>query len=187
MFGPNQFAQPLNQNWMPNYGTTVPTQQPNQFYGNNGMRNFPTEQNQSPMQYNTQQPMTQQSIQNFSQQPTQPQTSTNQTSFNGRIVDGIDMVKAIDVPFGGYGVFPRADMKEIYVKGWNPNGTTSTLVYSPVAPSEAPVQMSDNNTVQNDFVNVLLAKVNQLEEKIDSLLEPKVNTNHNETTKEALF
>lgn len=186
MFNPNQYSSMAQnpQNWMPNnYGFSNPQTPNNQFYGNSGMRNYNLEQNQSPMQYN-QQPMVQQPLPNVNQ-PINQQPVNNSTGFNGRIVDGIDMVKAIDVPYGSYGVFPRADMKEIYVKCWNPNGTTSTVIYNPIAPSDNTAQMKENdNTVPNDFVVTILSRMNVLEEKIDSLLEPKMAP---EQPKEALF
>jgi hypothetical protein len=43
---------------------------------------------------------------------TQPQIS----GLQGKVVDGVDMVKATEVMFGGYGVFPKADLSEIYIK-----------------------------------------------------------------------
>lgn len=39
----------------------------------------------------------------------------NQNLFS-KIVDGEEVVKATEVPFGGYGVFPKADLTELYVK-----------------------------------------------------------------------
>ena len=35
-----------------------------------------------------------------------------QNNINSRIVDSIEMVKAADVPIGGYGIFQKADLSE---------------------------------------------------------------------------
>jgi hypothetical protein len=48
-------------------------------------------------------------------------------------VDSEEMVKATEVPIGSYGVFPKADLSEIYLKTWNNNGTTSIIKFTPVA------------------------------------------------------
>ena len=37
------------------------------------------------------------------------------------------MVKATDVPIGGYGVFPKGDFTEIYIKSWNQDGTRQAV------------------------------------------------------------
>lgn len=58
---------------------------------------------------------------NQNMQPQQTQTQT----LNGKIVDSKDIVKVTDVPIGSYGIFPKADLSEIYIKSWNNNGTTT--------------------------------------------------------------
>ena len=37
-------------------------------------------------------------------------------SLQGKVVDSIDMVKVNEVPFGGFGVFPKGDLSEVYIK-----------------------------------------------------------------------
>ena len=56
------------------------------------------------------------------QQPTAPQYN-----LNGKIVDGIEMVKATDIPLGGYGIFPKADLSEVYIKSWNNLGQSNII------------------------------------------------------------
>lgn len=34
------------------------------------------------------------------------------------MVDSLDVAKATEVPIGGYGIFPKADLSEIYIKSW---------------------------------------------------------------------
>ena len=62
------------------------------------------------------------------QQQATPAPIPVQNNFlNGKIVDSVDVVKATEVPIGGYGVFPKADLSEVYIKSCNNNGTTSLI------------------------------------------------------------
>ena len=65
----------------------------------------------------------------YTTQPTMP-------ALQGKIVDSADMVKVTEVPFGGFAVFPKGDMSEIYVKNWSSNGTTQIITYKPVIPEQ---------------------------------------------------
>lgn len=91
-----------------------------------------------------------------------PQQSISQ-GLNGKVVDSEDVVRATEVPIGGYGIFPKADLSEIYVKSWNNNGTTSVFTFKPSMPPE-PVKETSNKDMQS-----LIEKISNLETKIDSL------------------
>ncbi len=119
------------------------------YYPNNFYSNYPYGNTYPSMQA---QPMMQ-----------QPQT------LNGKVVDGEEMVKATEVPFGSYGLFPKADLSEVYVKNWNNNGTTQITVYKPVI-SE---QESEDKV---DTIALLLEKVNDIESKLDSMVSQKQPT-----------
>jgi hypothetical protein len=95
--------------------------------------------------------------QQFTSQPQQQQV------LNGKIVDSEDIVKATEVPIGGYGVFPKADLSEVYIKSWNNNGTTSIITFKPVIPEPQ---------VSQEVNSILLQKIESLENKIDTLLKP---------------
>mgnify|MGYP006874344127 CR=1 FL=1 len=86
---------------------------------------------------------------------------------NGKIVDSEDIVKVTEVPIGGYGVFPKADFSEIYVKSWMPNGTTTTLTFKPVAPAENPINVQEQTTTDTETI---LNKIAEIEQKIDAVL-----------------
>lgn len=96
----------------------------------------------------------------FPQQMSYPNPNNNYLS--GKVVDGIEVVKASEVPFGGYGVFPKADFDEVYVKTWNNNGTTKIVTYKPEVSQEG--EGVDINAL-------LIEKIQKLEEKIDNLAE----------------
>ena len=112
------------------------------YYPNNYYLNYPYGN-----QY-TQQPMMQ-----------QPQVQVQQ-GLNGKIVDSADVVRATEVPIGGYGIFPKADLSEVYVKSWNNNGTTSIITYKPELGAAA----------QENPIDELKEQMNMLNEKLDNLL-----------------
>lgn len=108
---------------------------------------------------------------NYNYMQQQPQPITTQTSLSqgvpglqGKIVDSIEVVKASEVPFGGYSLFPKADLSEIYIKSWNNNGTTRISVYRPLSEEDMPEQK------QADFNSIILQKVTGVEQKIDAII-----------------
>ena len=99
---------------------------------------------------------------------------------NGKVVDGEDVVRATEVPIGGYGIFPKADLSEIYLKTWNNNGTTSIVTYK----AEKNAGMPPQNAITLD---VIAQKIDALENKIASLkadeLEPPRKENREDAFK----
>lgn len=94
--------------------------------------------------------------------PPPPQQQLAPAGLNGRVVEGIEVVRAAEVPFGGYGVFPKADLSEIYVKVWNNNGTTNTITFIPTA--------QPNKSTSEEM---LFQKLTALENKLDEILKFK--------------
>lgn len=87
-------------------------------------------------------------------------------NLNGKVVDGIDIVKATEIPFSGFGVFPKGDLTEVYIKSWNNNGTTQVVTYKPYLEEE--IKKEDEVVL-----STLLNKIENLEKKIDGLCEKK--------------
>ena len=92
----------------------------------------------------------------MSQMPQSPMVSNLQ----GKVVDGIEIVKATDVPFGSFSVFPKGDFGEIYLKTWNNNGTTQIITYKPVIEEE----------IKKEEPNLILEKVNNIENQLTDLI-----------------
>ena len=143
------------------------------YYPNNYYLNYPYGQQQQYMPQQQQQ-----------QYIPQPQQQTSQ-ALNGKIVDSADIVKATEVPMGGYGIFPKADLSEIYIKSWNNNGTTSVITYRPE------VAAIQEEKQEKDFFNEIKAQIERLENKIDkmaatSVTSPKTSV-PTAAKKEALF
>lgn len=81
------------------------------------------------------------------------------TGLQGKVVDSAETARVTDVPFGSFSVFPKGDFSEIYIKTWNNNGTTQLITYKPVI-----------EEVKKEEPNILLEKVNSIEEKMSNLL-----------------
>lgn len=71
----------------------------------------------------------QEQFQTMQNQQTIPQQTIG---LNGRIVQVVENINANEVPMdGSMAFFPKQDLSEIYVKGWNADGTIKTIVYKP--------------------------------------------------------
>lgn len=162
---PYQAAPMMNNNYMPQYGT----------YNYNSMANMQRFQPQE-------------QIQQLQVQQTMPQQIMG---INGRIVQALENINANEVPMdGSMAFFPKQDMSEIYVKGWNANGTINTIVYKPyIEPKDnqtvnsmanaenAKFSLSDESTqlFLNKFEE-LSEKIGQLEDRFDKTLSSQKKT-----------
>ena len=130
--------------------------------------NYFNQYNQMPNPYMDRMAQLQQYQQNL-QQP-MPQTSmpgaNQQMNVFGKIVDSVDVVKATDVPMdGSMYYFPKADGTEIFGKQWLPNGTTVIKTFLPQ--NEEPI--SEEQSGNNDKINVILEKMDLLEEMTNTI------------------
>lgn len=126
--------------------------------------------------YGSQYPLPNQQAQQFSYPMPQQMNSLNGLNnqqntqpvpqgLYGKLVDGEDVVRATEVPVGGYGIFPKADLSEIYIKSWNNHGTTDVIAFRPVIPEPSAVQKDGG-----ELTSLLLQKIEVLENKIDMFL-----------------
>lgn len=148
---PYQAAPMMNNNYMPQYGA----------YNYNPMANMQKYQSQEQIQ----QPQVQQ---------TMPQQIIG---INGRIVQALENINANEVPMdGSMAFFPKQDLSEIYVKGWNANGTINTIIYKPyTAPKDNQAVNSMANaenakfSLSDESTQLFLNKFEELSEKIGQL------------------
>lgn len=124
------------------------------YYPNNYYLNYPYGNQYSP-----------QAVNNPNMQMQMPQMQASPQSLNGKIVDSEEVVKATEVPIGGYGIFPRADLSEIYIKSWNNNGTTSIITFKPEPPKTQEERVQEINSIDE-----LKQQLNKLDEKLDAIL-----------------
>lgn len=119
-------------------------------------------------------------IQRF-QQPDQIQQSQaipqQIIGINGRVVQAVENINANEVPMdGSMAFFPKQDLSEIYVKGWNADGTIKTIVYKPyTTPKDNQTVNSMGNaenakfSLSDESTQLFLNKFEELSEKIGQL------------------
>jgi hypothetical protein len=118
----NPYQTPIMNNYLPQYGA----------YQYNPVANIQRFQSQEQIQPQIQQPMPQQIA-----------------GINGRIVQAVENINANEVPMdGSMAFFPKQDMSEIYVKGWNADGTIKTIVW-----------ITRDNVTKSSFCNSSLPKI----------------------------
>ena len=135
-------------------------------------------------------------LQNYQQNLQQQPMPQQMAGINGRIVQAIENINANEVPMdGSMAFFPKQDMSEIYVKGWNANGTINTIVYKPyTAPKDNQTVNSMANTENAKFTlsdestqlflnkfEELSEKIGQLEDRFDKSLGPQRKTSRTQS------
>lgn len=131
---------------------------------------------QMPMQNPYQQRMD--FLQSYQQslQPAQMSGANQQMNVLGKIVDGIEAVKAIDIPMdGAMYFFPKADGTEVYGKRWIVNeGRTVILPFKPVLEAESNNLQSEDEKSKfepfRELTETFEKRFDNLENRIDELL-----------------
>ena len=129
-------------------------------------------------QFNNRMQQAEQTYPQYSQvaQPTYPQNpqTYQQASLGlqGKLVDSIEVVRAIDIPLdGSTSFFPLADGSAIVTKQLQADGTSKTTIYKPSTEPEKPVEAPQYIT--EDKVMELIKKepenVKELKEEIKNL------------------
>lgn len=153
-------------NYYPNY---------NQFYGQMQM---PKMANAQPMQ--SVQPM--QTMEQY-----QPQQIYKQIGLQGKSVDSIDVVKAMDIPLDfSISYFPLTDGSAIVTKQLQTDGTSKTVVYKPIEDKEIAnvpkyitkedldkeMKKVDNSSIKDD-IKTLKRKIEDLSEDLKDIKKGK--------------
>lgn len=114
----------------------------------------------------------------------QPQTTYRQTAptLQGKSVDNIDVVKAMDIPLdGSISYFPIADGSAIVTKQLQQDGTSRTIVYKPIEGEEVKIpkyitpeeldeaiKKIDNNPIKED-IKSMKRQIKDLHEDLDEI------------------
>lgn len=129
------------------------------YYPTNFYSNYPQTQ-QPPYSYNY----------NQNQMTNYQMAQSQQNQIPGKIVDSQEVARVSDIPFGGYGIFPKADLNEIYVKMWNNNGTTNLVCFRPVVEgktiSENESEKKESDVISNINITDLFSNTNKNNEKL---------------------
>ena len=140
-------------------------------------------------QQNLQQPLVPTSMSGANQQAMPQQI----VGINGRIVQAVENINANEVPMdGSMAFFPKQDMSEIYVKGWNADGTIRTLTFKPVLNDKTDILSGDTEKLEFDLsekaTEGIMAKLNELSEKIEQLslgTQRKISRTQNKESEKA--
>lgn len=119
-------------------------------------------------------PYYQQRFQPMVQQPVeQMQVNTavqSRSLLNGKSVDSLDVVKAMDIPLdGSISYFPLTDGSAIVTKQLQMDGTSKTVVYKPIEEKKTTNYLThdDLETIKKDYED-LKQEIKALEKKIKS-------------------
>lgn len=107
-------------------------------------------------------------VQQYSPIYQQPQyQQQTQSILNGKVVDSIEVCKVQEIPFGSFGVYPKGDLSEIYLKSWNGDGTTKVIVYKPEV-----IQETEKQDVYMIALNEIKKSIDNLENKLKPTTPP---------------
>jgi hypothetical protein len=116
-------------------------------------------------QMRIQQPMQQPINQQIQQPIVQPIQPIQNIGLQGKSVDSIDVVKAMDIPLDGtVSYFPLTDGTAIVSKQLQMDGTSKTIIYKPI--KEENKEVIQNNT-NEDLINKIKEENNTLKEGMD--------------------
>ena len=88
-----------------------------------------------------------------------PQQQSN--ALNGKVVDSYEVSKIQEIPFGSFGVYPKGDLSEVYIKSWNGDGTTKVVVYKPEV-----IQESSKPEIYMEALEEIKESISNIESKI---------------------
>lgn len=130
------------------------------YYYNPQMRQYdPQQYGQFNNQQQTQQTQTQQQIY---RQPT--------IGLQGKSVDSIDVVKAMDIPLdGSISYFPLTDGTAILTKQLQSDGTSKTIIYKPVENTNKSNNYITADTLKEELKNVNSKDIKEIKEEIKTM------------------
>ncbi|WP_298061773.1 hypothetical protein [uncultured Rikenella sp.] len=90
---------------------------------------------------------------------------------NGKLVDSIDVVKAIDIPLdGSVSYFPLTNNSAIVTKQLLTDGTSKTTIYKPIEEKETPkVQYVTMDDLKKSIKEIDLSEIDDLKDEIKDL------------------
>lgn len=119
-------------------------------------------------QYNRmpQQPMQQPTVnENLTVQPV-----NNSYKLNGKAVESIDVVKAMDIPMdGSVSYFPIADGSAIVTKQLQMDGTSKMVIYKPIENDANTPKYATMEDIKKSINQIDLSEIDDLKEEIKEL------------------
>ncbi len=114
---------------------------------------------------------------NNQQMPTQPSyipsmpQPANPISLLGKVVDSIDVVKAMDIPLdGSISYFPLTDGSAIVTKQLQNDGTSKTLIYKPIEEEKTNLpKYVTIEEVKKEISNIDLSELDDLKDELKEI------------------
>ena len=120
-----------------------------------------------PQRYNT---MPQPTIEQPIQQPLQTSTLPTRNILNGKQVDSVEVVKAMDIPLdGSVSYFPLADGSAIVTKQLQTDGTSKTVVFKPVEEEKPTVRYITQEELKKSLNAIDLSEIDDLKEELEEI------------------
>lgn len=115
----------------------------------------------------TQQQMTQIQPQEQMQQST---SQMNRTMLNGKQVDSIDVVKAMDIPLdGSVSYFPIVDGSAIVSKQLQMDGTSKMVIYKPIEGQKEEIKYITQEDMKKAIDNIDLSDLDDIKDELKEL------------------
>lgn len=104
----------------------------------------------------------------------QPQTSIPNMRFNnlqGKSIDNLEVVKAMDIPLdGSISYFPLVDGSAIVTKQLQQDGTSKITIYKPIEAEEATsVKYATIEDIENRIKGIKMPDIKSLQDDVKSL------------------
>lgn len=96
---------------------------------------------------------------------------TNRQVLNGKLVDSVDVVKAIDIPLdGSISYFPLTNGSAIVTKQLLTDGTSKTTIYKPVEEKDTPkIEYVTKEDLKKSIKEIDLSEIDDLKDEIKDL------------------
>ncbi len=106
--------------------------------------------------------------------PQQPQTTMPTMKFNslqGKSIDNLEVVKAMDIPLdGSISYFPLVDGSAIVTKQLQQDGTSKITIYKPIEADEAAtVKYATIEDIENHIKSIKMPDMKPLQDEIKTL------------------
>lgn len=106
--------------------------------------------------------------------PQQPQTAMSTMKFNslqGKSIDNLEVVKAMDIPLdGSISYFPLVDGSAIVTKQLQQDGTSKITIYKPIEADEAAtVKYATIEDIENHIKSIKMPDMKPLQDEIKTL------------------
>lgn len=104
------------------------------------------------------------------QQPIQQVIPVQQNNLNGKQVESIDVVKAMDIPLdGSISYFPLADGSSIITKQLGLDGVSKTIIYKPINEEKAEIKYATQKDIDEAINKIDLSDLEDIKDDIKDL------------------